>query len=157
MATTNDKVWQDWADAFLSKRRPPDAVLMSKEQTHAFASLCMLETSGSDTTQLEKDLSKDFLFQVLKSRADAYKLDYSIPLMVFIAILSAGRPGTAVMWVHALLRLQQTTKQKVTLTSLAVAYPVGFPTEATLQEMWDSQKGIGGAVDNYLDTVRLPA
>lgn len=153
MATTNDQVWIDWTDNFLSKKFPPDTAPMDKDTSGVFISLCFLESSGKSTAEMEASLEKDFLFNVLKKRADLYKLDYSIPALVFVAFLCQGRPGTAVMWVHAMVRLQQKIKDKITLHALAVAFPVGFPVESTLQQLWDAQKHIGGAADNYLDTV----
>lgn len=156
MASMIDKEWQNWTDKFLDLGKSNDVKPMAIEQSKAFISMNFLERDEQGAKGLAADLSKDFLWNVIQKRADLYKLKYTIPMLVFVRFLCTT-PGTAVMWVHALLRLQQKTKEKITTTSLAVAFPVGFPTEDTLQKLWDAQKGIGGAKDNYLDTVGLPA
>ena len=101
---------------------------------------------------LAAELSKDFLWQVLQKRADYYHLQYTVPVLAFVRYLCPN-PGTAVMWVHALKRLQLKSENMIDITALAFAFPVGFPKEEDLHKLWDEQKGIGGAVGNYLDTV----
>ena len=41
----------------------------------------------------------------------------------------------------------------VDIEALTHAFPVGFPTDAVLSTLWNDQKRLDGAVDNYLDTV----
>lgn len=153
MASMIDKEWQDWTDKFLALGKAQNVQPMSPEQSKVFISMNFLERDEQGAKGVAADLNKDFLWNVIQKRADLYKLKYTIPMLVFVRFL-CNSPGTAVMWVHALKRLEQKTPTgTVTLETLAHAFPVGFPKDADLHAMWDAQKGLGDSVDNYLDTV----
>lgn len=152
MASMKDQEWLDWTDKFLAVGNSKDINPMTVEQSKAFISMNFLERDRQAWVGLQADLSKDFLWNVLQKRADVYKLKYTVPMLAFVRFITDS-PGKAVMWVHALKRLEQNIKGEVSMTTLAYAFPIGFPTDAALSKLWDEQKGIGGAVDNYLDTV----
>lgn len=153
MASMIDKEWQDWTDKFLALGKSNDVKPMVIEQSKAFISMNFLERDEQATKGALSEIRADFLWNVMEKRAQLYKLNCTIPMLMFVRFL-CDSPGKGVMWVHALKRLEQKTPTgKVTMETLAHAFPVGFPTDAALQKLWDEQKGLGDAVDNYLDMV----
>lgn len=152
MASMKDQEWLDWTDKFLAVGKSNDINPMTVEQSKAFISMNFMERDKQAWAGLQADLTKDFLFQVIQKRADLYKLKYTLPMLVFVRFL-CDSPGKAVMWVHALKRMEQNVGGEVSMTTLAYAFPLGFPTDAALNKLWDAQKGLGDTVDNYLDTV----
>ena len=106
MASMNDKEWQDWTDKFLALGKSQNVLPMTTEQSSAFISMNFLERDKEAWMGLQADLSKDFLWSVIRQRADAYKLKYTVPMLAFVRYL-CDNPGKAVMWVHALKRLEQ--------------------------------------------------
>lgn len=152
MAKIQDPAWNAWTDKFLSLKG--DQVQpMRPMQSQAFISMTFVERDETACKGLEGDLNKDFLYQVMAKRAEYYGLKYTVPLLAFVRYL-CNSPGVWVMWIHALKRLEIKNGGKtVNIEALAHAFPVGFPTDAALSTLWNEQKGLDGAVDNYLDTV----
>lgn len=151
MAKIQDQAWNEWADKFLSLKGD-EIQPMTPLQSQAFISMNFVERDATASKGIEGDLNKDFLYQVMAKRAEYYGLKYTVPLLAFVRYL-CNSPGTGVMWVHALKRLEIKNGKQVDIEALSHAFPVGFPTDAALSTLWNAQKGIGGAVDNYLDTV----
>lgn len=152
MASMNDKEWQDWTDKFLALGKSSDIQRMTGKQTQAFISMDFLERDKVAQQGMVADLKDHFGWNVIQKRADFYKLKYTIPMLAFVCTL-CDSPGKAVMWVHALKRLELKQGVTVNMEVLAHAFPMGFPTDAALHKLWDEQKGLGEAKDNYLDTV----
>lgn len=152
MASMIDKEWQDWTDKFLALGKAQNVQPMTVDQSKAFINMNFLERDEQSAKGLAAAMSNDFLWQVISKRADLYKLKYTVPMLVFVRFLCSN-PGTAVMWVHALKRLELKQGVTVNMEVLAHAFPMGFPTDAALHKLWDEQKGLGEAKDNYLDTV----
>lgn len=81
------------------------------------------------------------------------EVQISVPCAIFCCLLSDGRPGDVVMWAYTINRLFRRTRQRVTMTTLAKAFPMGFPTRERRLALWDEQKchrhGVVG--DNMVD------
>lgn len=152
MASMKDKEWLDWTEKFLALGKTTDIKPMTTDESKAFISMTFMERDRQAWAGLQADLTKDFLFQVIQQRADMYKLKYTLPMLVFVRFI-CDSPGKAVMWVHALKRMEQDNHGEVSMNTLSYAFPMGFPTDAALHKLWDAQKGLGDSVDNYLDTV----
>lgn len=152
MASMNDQEWKDWTDKFLALGKSKDILPMTNKQVETFISMDFLERDKTAQAGVLDDLKNNFGWNVIQKRADLYKLKYSVPMLVFVCTL-CDSPGKAVMWVHALKRLEQKLGREVGMTELAHAFPMGFPIDPALHALWEAQKAIGGAKDNYLDTV----
>lgn len=89
---------------------------------------------------------------MIEKRAEYIGLEVSDQAKVFL-MFETKSPGTAVMYLYA-LRSKFTS---VTMNDLANVFPNGFPTEDTLEKMWDKQKGYtyNDSVDNYLDGLKF--
>lgn len=75
-----------------------------------------------------------------------------------IALMQCTNPGSCVMWAFTFNRMfLENGGKPVDMTAIAYAFPIGFPTETGLSEIWDAQKGKnwGEPVDNMLDNATL--
>lgn len=151
MASMIDKEWQDWTDSFLALAESSSILPLDATQIRAFVNLNFLEGDGEAQRGLVAHLKDNFIWKVTQKRADLYQLKYTVPMLAFVCTM-CDTPCKAVMWVHALKRLEQ-KKGLVTLGVLVQAFPMGFPTSEALYKMWEAQKGLNGTKDNYLDTV----
>lgn len=159
--TVNDKRWQGWCDTFLTAPvRPLDG-----RQTEAFISLSVIEWDPVRLERFNSDQSfkETFPFQVTAAHAKRLGLLASAPLLVLIAGYLASVPGTAVMYVHAMRRVQQKlgTSGQLSIAEFTDAFPWGVPSKEELKRIWLLQKltkedvdsGQFGLIDNYLDYV----
>lgn len=160
MAKTDSPIWQQWADNLLALKGQ-----QVRPMTHDEAQIFMLMSMAEKFDPLlqnfgdgaKEALEGSFQFKVLVARLKSLGAEVgtqvSRPLVTFLAC-NVTSPGVLVMWAHALTRLHQTLNGKmVTMTNFAEAFPLGLPTDDALNAAWDAQKGIGGAYDNFLDTV----
>ena len=110
-----------------------------------------LETLKKDSKY--KGLAEVFIFQVMTKRllVCAPATQVTLGVLIYLGSISPT-PGQAVQWAYTLHRLSQKVGL-VTMAALADAFPVGFPTAKTVENMWAAQKGIriGVECDNYID------
>lgn len=64
----------------------------------------------------------------------------SVPCALFCLTEAGGNPGDIVQWAYALNRLWQRQRRIVTCSDLCDAFPMGFPTKADYERLWDAQK-----------------
>lgn len=154
MPIIKDPLWVSWTDEFLSLsgEKVQDLSIRQRNAKHLLCVAEHQETPGS--WLLKTVLDDDFVFSVIKFRAKRYDLTITQSALMFIQYLSSS-PAMGVMWVHALKRLEVKTGEKVTMLTLEKTFPNGFPTDEAMSMMWQKQKHLGGAMDNYLDTVIL--
>ena len=153
MITVNDQRWKDWCDEFIGSKniRP-----MKTEESKAFIHLLLSEIQK---TELPEQILESFHVQVAKAHADRIGLKCTDQVLVMMVQL-AGDIGTAVMYMHALRRVQQTTGADVIdITAFSEAFPLGVPAAEAINALWDKQKltseerkSLTG-IDNYLDYV----
>jgi hypothetical protein len=135
-----------WADQFL--KSPVE--LMDDETTEAFVQ-CSLGIPPDVTMEAIGDHPEaTSSIKIIVGRGRYVELAMNAQATVFISVLCKGRPGTMVMWVHALRSWQVRNGNRVIdLDVLGMQlFPNGFPTENALSTAWDAQKGDGG---NMLD------
>jgi hypothetical protein len=156
--TIKDPLWVEWADKFLAAGQDRSKVEpMDKQLSLLMMNTVFMETA--DQADMPEDvkagLAQAFLYQVFKKRAESLGLNVTLPMSVFLSMGVSRGPGTVVMYAHALRRLQDVKGYTIPLGTLelASAFPAGFLTKATLHELWDGQKHLGGCPDNFLDTV----
>ena len=132
-----------WADEFLATRQQP----MDEEMSMAFMNLTMMEMHEKG---LPPQLESSFMFRVLTKRAAYLGLDANPYAMALLACLCQS-PGSAVMFLVAISYRAKVLKIS-TITNL---FPMGFPSEEELSNLWDKQKGFNFDVkiDNMVDGV----
>jgi hypothetical protein len=100
-----------------------------------------------------------FSGQVFKKRLDFYgNVNVTLGVALVVITLCQGSPGNLVMYAFTLARLaKQNNKDLITIDDIANAFPVGFPNERGLREIWDAQKGgnWNEKVDNLIDLIEL--
>jgi hypothetical protein len=136
---------------------------MDRDLTDIFIKCTLMETHldrkneqeyFTETTALEMGPGALILWHRLIAYAPNQKLVAKLTLSAALVVASQCRkPGTSVLWAFTLNRMFQNQNQPVTLADLALAFPIGFPTEEAESEVWEAQKGNnwGEKVDNMLD------
>ena len=100
--------------------------------------------------EMPKEVIESFPYKVIAKRLDAAGVEVHTHVIAFIAMTLANNPGQCVMYAHSLFQLYR-QNGFVDVKVLCEAYPMGFPTEAAMNESWESQKGNHPA-GNWLDT-----
>ena len=136
--------WIKWTDAFLSRESQCE---LDGDVAEALMHCAFFEKSGN---KLDDEDKESFAFQVLKKRADYYKLYISEHAILAIS-LACKNPSHAVMFCHALLREQLKHDKLINVERLCTEiFPLGFPNAEKFDELWDAQKVDG---DNLLDAI----
>ena len=156
MATMNDKEWNDWTRKFLDLGKDASKYRSMVDTEHRlFLRLAASEMQGGQ--RLEDELialmSTHYLFQVLQKRSQLLNLKITTQALAFVCVI-CNSPGDAVMWAHVLRKMQRDTLMEVSLETITSYFPYGLPTTEARAVMWEAQKGLGGAPDNYLDLVQ---
>lgn len=138
--------FETWAKEFFEQPVMP----MNEQISAMFFNMTVMENQQRKLNIPE--IQNQFLYQLIEKRAEYIGLELSDQAKVFL-MFETKSPGTAVMYLYA-LRSKFTS---VTMNDLANVFPEGFPTEDTLEKMWDKQKGYtyGAKVDNYLDGLQF--
>lgn len=144
-----------------------DVAAMNEKLSHRFIAMSKLPEDSKLIISSYRDLQKEsFPFAVMLKRIEVYKTDnYELQnvldksMLVFIGLLFKT-PGDAVMWAYTLnyiyllnVKYNKSFSGKVTMQTIAETFPMGLPTEKSLQECWDKQKGknMGEDCDNWID------
>ncbi len=123
---------------------------MDKDTTEAFVQ-CSLGIPPDVTMEtINEHPAATSSVKIIAGRGRIIGLSMNAQATVFLSVLCKGRPGTMVMWVHALRSWQvRNDNAVITLDVLGMQlFPNGFPTENALHTAWDAQKDDGG---NMLD------
>lgn len=100
--------------------------------------------------KIEKDAEAGSpIFNILTHRLRAGGKTVHITLRLWLAAISNGNPGRAVMWAWTAtnMNLRGDTSD---ILMWAAAFPLGVPTDAEYLRVWDAQKGDGPS-GNLLD------
>lgn len=132
---------QTWADEFFKQPTKP----MSKKMSEIFVQMVLMDVKEQEQLNIP-EIQSQFLYQIIDKRAEHIGLKLSDPAKIFL-MFETKSPGTAVMYLYA-LRSKFTEANTKTLSDL---FPMGFPQDDTLEQMWEKQKNsFNGA--NYLDS-----
>lgn len=144
MQTANEKmeIFRAWADSFLQAPVEP----MSKSTSGVFITLTLMENKKEP---IPEQLHSVFQFQLFRKRGVWIGLRATDHACAFIASLCSS-PGELVMYCYALKHWQTLNSKDITIATIADIFPMGFPMNDALEDLWDQQK-IGGA--NMLDSI----
>jgi hypothetical protein len=120
---------QAWADEFFKQPTVP----MSNQMSEIFLRMMFMEQDPAPKKIPE--IESQFLYQVIDKRAEHIGLELSKPAKIFL-MFQTHSPGTAVMYLYAF----RTKYKSVNMGTIANMFPMGFPSEDSLQVMWDKQK-----------------
>lgn len=126
-----------WLELFFSKPRYE----MSESHTRIFVGLTMNENPVPP-----KELETEFIYQIIKTRAQYMFRQVSWQAMAFLTILTHN-PGKAIMYLTAI----KSKQVDLTMATLAYTFPDGFLSNEDLDALWDAQKMEGGG--NLIDTL----
>lgn len=151
-----------WEQEFLQGNQLGKVLPMDREMTMVFMMLSLDEASkgrgGSTAFPLSHSSFQAPLAQIMRSRLAMMGVAITPQALLFLMVQSKGSPGTAVMYSQAMHRLfVDNGRQQITIEHLAQAFPVGFPTEERLSQMWEAQKHPQAPLGNMLDGVILPS
>lgn len=128
---------------------------MDDKLSHSFITLVMTEAQcESDPGQLavigERVKAEPTpIMQIVQGR-----LDMALPgrtwnplFLILIDALAAGVPGDAVMWAAFAVGMVRDHKL-TTVNSMTMMFPMGFPTQQAMSEIWRAQKcDMGNLID----------
>jgi|TARA_R110000787_G_scaffold11722_1_gene38394 hypothetical protein len=130
---------------------------MTLETTELFMRLIMIEKDGSMPNLEETGDELPFAMKLIKSfLKNRFTFRMTEPLQLIMAQIS-GSAGNVVMYLTYLqYKAKRLDKRTLSIEDLANIFPFGFPTDAVLQDIWDSQKVKRSQVnpmgsDNLLD------
>lgn len=127
------EAWKKWSKGFLDLPTEP----MSRGLSGVFIQCSMAESQNLPAIP---EVAKTFQYQVIEKRSEAVGLKMTDALKMLLSAIVAS-PGEAVMYVYALLYIQQVEKlSKVDIDAFSIAFPMGFPPESELHKAWDAQK-----------------
>lgn len=136
---------QSWSDKFVSNAKTP----MSHELSKIFMQMTLADSQANFT--IEK-IKKEFIYQIIDKRAEFIGLKLSEAAKIFLMFMAVS-PGNCVMYLYALRKNYKT----VTMSEITNLFPMGYLSEESLGNMWDSQKGqaCGESFDNCLDNYKF--
>jgi len=132
---------------------PEDKRVSMDKKTTGMLMECII-TDMNKQIEFDEETAKEHpMMNLLYKRLRWAKVPVSLPLGLFIASISKT-PGVAVMWTYTLKKMHQKYNKMLTTTELSYCFPMGFPTEDAMHEIWQGQKGEthGLKCDNILDS-----
>ena len=146
----NDPWWQEWTDQFLSSNTFELTDAMNDSQVAFATNLLLMEVESlNQTPEQQRIFDSNFLIQIFLKRAQNYEL-YISDLAILLIAGNCSNPGMIVMYIHAMLRLQDKIKKRICVQDILKIYESGFPSEKTLRNLWEKQKDT--KYDNKLDS-----
>ena len=121
---------------------------MTLEESKMFMQLIMIEKDGSMPPFEETKIELPFELRLIKgSLSSRFTFEMTEPLQLMIAQIS-GSAGNVIMYLTYLqYRAKKLDKRKLSIEDFANIFPMGFPTNKSLQDAWDSQK-VNRSADN---------
>jgi len=136
----NEK-FQLWIANFSSAKTEP----MSNDLSEIF-----LRMARSERNELEIPSGYNiYSYKILEKRAEFIGLKLNKYVKMFICMLVRS-PGEIIMYLYYLKDYQVKNKEEITMEIIVRIFPYGFPTDDSLNILWDSQK-ING--ENLLDKI----
>lgn len=126
-----------------------DRVSMDDELSKIFLSMCMAEMEKMDISKILESVQTTFLYQVFTQRAEFINLKMTEYVKIFLSSLIKS-PGESTMYLYYLKA--KYPNELISFTEITNLFPIGFPTEKALSDLWDAQK-IGS--DNMLDKISI--
>jgi len=127
-----------WRTAFESQKQEP----MEADIGDLLLS-CLI--GEKESIPMPDEIKEEYLFRLAAKRADAIGLKISEPLCLFLCFL-CSTPADAVMYLYAL----RARTEEASIHSLCEMFPDGFPSEESMQAVWDLQKISKGNLLDYI-------
>ena len=143
-------LWRDWCNKFLALPQHP----MDGDTAKVFM-VCSLAELRDQSGPLMEGFTRSFMGQLIANRSKYMELQITDSLKFMVGALSEN-PGTVVMYLNVLKYASLTSKDEVLgMDHLARLFPCGFPSEESLQSIWEAQKGynLDRKFDNLLDAI----
>lgn len=116
----------------------------------------LMLSARDDTARQDEVVSQDPMCQIIARRAEYHGSKFSSALVLMLACLSEGTPGTAVLYTHAMHCYSQNVD--VTIDDFCHAFATGVPDRSTIDLAWDEQKINGqNGVDDPANWVKKGA
>ena len=114
---------------------------MTKEESEIFLRLIMIENDGSmpnlEETGDELPFSMKLIKRLLKSR---FTFGMTEPLQLMMSQTSRSAGNVVMYLTYLQYQAKKLDKRTLSIEDLANIFPMGFPTDAVLTDIWDSQK-----------------
>jgi hypothetical protein len=134
-------LFRKWCDKFDKCKNEP----MSDGLSSVFMKLVMLEM-GNDS--IPPELKTQFIYNVIEKRAEYIELKINDHVKAFLTYL-VNNPGAAVMYLYY-MKSAAPPNINISMHELSKIFPMGFPSDSELSELWEAQKIKG---NNMLDMV----
>lgn len=132
---------------------------MTVEQSRMLITVLAFETDRPEKVFGYEDAkTAGPITQILWWRIDPCKIKLHLGLAMWLATLSKGNPGNAVMWAWALreMQIRKNYGSPITTKDWVDFFPMGVPTQEGLSTTWDAQKRSGGNVLDNADSWIMP-
>lgn len=153
-----DPALREWENQFLASNTQEHSAPMSVGDTQTLLGLALdevaVERGVPSRLPLSEPVFKAPIVLMLRSRLARLGVAITPQAVIFVSLLCKGSPGSATMYAQGLYRLfEDRGRVQLNTEALAMAFPIGFPTEARLQALWDMQKCSTAPNSNMLDGV----
>jgi hypothetical protein len=132
---------------------------MTENESRLMMKLLIAEKNPQQLKEsTEEDLKQEpFQLQILRgSIKNRFTVELSEPATLFVSLIISSA-GEAIMYLtYIQYKAKKENIRRVTLESLCHWFPIGFPTQDSLRDIWDSQKvkrpdDFTSGSDNLLD------
>lgn len=132
-------------------------VPMDKETSEIYIKCSILETRDPQEFTEQHAAQMGMIGKILFPRLKIFGAKCTLAVALAVCHISAGSPGNVVLYAFTLGRLFKQNNKIVDMMALSNAFPIGFPNEAGLQAVWETQKGHHWELDcdNLLDRPNL--
>lgn len=127
-----------WRTAFESQKQKPMEADIGEL-------LLACVTGEKESIPMPDEFKTEYLFSLVTKRANMIGLKISDPLCLFLSFL-CSTPADAVMYLYAL----RARTEEASIHSLCEMFPDGFPSEESMQAVWDLQKISKGNLLDYI-------
>ena len=123
---------------------------MTKGESETFLMCSMSEQQNGPGLPEGKEEPQFASYQILSNRLEWAQVEVSFWVKLFLSTLCSS-PGNCVLYAYACADIYHRQGRSVTMTELANAFPMGFPTDKALQDCWEAQKHPAKRIDNGYD------
>lgn len=130
---------------------------MTKDEMDIFIRLTMIEKDGRDGLIPENEDDIPFSIKMLRSSLNnRFTFEMTEPLQLMVADIAGSVGGIIMFLTYLQYRAKKLNKKKLNIEDFANIFPMGFPIDKALHDIWDSQKvkrseeNVNGS-DNLLD------
>jgi hypothetical protein len=130
---------------------------MDSETSKFFVEAILAEQQGGVSPIDDEDDEVPFSVRmVIKSLDNRFTFKMSAPLQLFVSVIARSAGGIIMYLTYLQYRAKKLQKEELSFSDFADIFPKGFPSDKSLQDIWESQKVKRSEVnphgsDNLLD------